>query len=103
MVRSSLSLPQVRMILRIYWTDRYTRRAQGLKNATHGMQKRLAQQFRTSPDVIKKVVSIKHNQHGQPRRERYPTVNLRGIQVGVQTRLKKLYGDLQCLRSTESS
>lgn len=86
------------MILRIYWTDRYMRQAQGLKNATHGMQKRLARQFATTPAIIKKIVSIKHNSPGR-RRKRYPTVKLQSIQTSIKNRLRQQYGDLECLRS----
>lgn len=85
---SSLTLPQVRMILRIYWTDRYTRLARG-KRTTPGLRVRLARQFDVSVEVIKKLISIKHNQHGQLRRARFKTVSLPSIQRNVKRRLRQ--------------
>lgn len=86
---SSLTLPQVRMILRIYWTDRYTRRARGKLGTTLGLRIRLAQQFDVSVEVVKKVISIKHNQYGWPRRNRFKTVSLLSIQRTVKRRLQQ--------------
>lgn len=84
---SSLSLPQVRMILRIYWTDLYQRRALGFKQPTRGIRERLARQFDVSIEVIKKVVTIRHNQHGRPRRQRFKTISLKTIQRRVKSHL----------------
>lgn len=86
---SSLTLDQVRMILRIYWTDRYQRRALGFKRCTHGTRERLAKQFDVSVEVIKKVVSIKENQHRRQRRQRFKTVALKTIKRHVQERLRQ--------------
>lgn len=85
MVRTKLTLEQVRMILRIYWTDQYARRKQGLRT-TPGLRVRLAEQFEVSVEVIKKVISIKHNQHGRRRRVRFKTIALKSIQRHVRKR-----------------
>ena len=85
---SSLTLPQVRMILRIYWTDQYVRRKQGLRT-TPGLRVRLAEQFGTSVEVIKKVISIKENQHRRHRRSRFKTIALKSIKRNVQRRLRQ--------------
>lgn len=84
---SSLTTPQVRMILRIYWTDRYQRRALGFTRCTLGIRERLARQFDVSVEVIKKMIAIKHNQHGRQRRQRFKTISLRAIQRQVRKRL----------------
>lgn len=88
MNRASLDLKQVRMILRIYWTDHYTRAAQG-KQATHGIRKRLARQFNTNIEIVKKIVSIKPNHPGGKRRRRYPTIALQSMQKQIKARLKR--------------
>lgn len=76
------------MILRIYWTDRYQRQAIG-KSTTLGLRQRLAKQFDVSVEVIKKIISIKHNQHGQRRRRRFRTISLKSIQRSVKQRLRQ--------------
>lgn len=86
---SSLSAAQVRMILRIYWTDRYQRRMLGYIRGTIGIRNRLARQFGVSIETIKKIVGIKHNQHGRRRRNRFKTISLASIQSGVKERLRK--------------
>lgn len=88
---SSLALPQVRMILRIYWTDRYRRRKLGLRSTT-GLKPRLAREFDVSIEVIKKIVAIKHNQHGRRRRQRFKTIALKTIQRNVQKREERRDG-----------
>jgi hypothetical protein len=90
MVRTSLTPEQVRMILRIHRTDRYTRRAQGFERGTLGLREKLAKTFGVSPEVIKKITSLKHNQHGRPRRERFPGIALKSIERNVQHRLRRL-------------
>lgn len=85
--KGSLSLDQVRMILRIYWTDIYLREQKGLRG-TYGLRDRLATRFNTTPEIIKKIVSIKHNSRGK-RRARYPSISLQRIQVHVKHRLRK--------------
>lgn len=82
---SSLKLEQVRMILRIYWTDRYQRRVIGLNRCTPGIRERLAKQFDVSIEVIKKVVGVKHSR----RRLRFKTISLKTIKRNVQTRLRQ--------------
>lgn len=80
---SSLTIPQIRMILRIYWTDRYQRRALGCVRGTLGIRTRLAHQFDVSIEVIKKVVAINHSQ----RQNRFKTISLKDVQRGVRKRL----------------
>lgn len=87
--KGSLSLPQVRMILQIYWTDYYTRKHQGYKACSRGIRERLARKFGTNVEVIKKVISIKHNIRGKPRRRRYPTIALQTLQTKVRKRLQQ--------------
>jgi len=89
MARSPLSLDQVRMILRIFWTDRYTRKAAGLSTTTRGLRGRLAKQFGVSEEVIKKITYIKKNQTGAKRRTRYKTIALGSLQRNVKARLRK--------------
>lgn len=88
MNQPSLDIKEVRTILRIYWTDQYIRKAQGLRG-TAGIRKRLARQFNTSIEIIKKIVGIKHNQAGKNRRRRYPTIALQSIQRHAKHRLKR--------------
>lgn len=76
------------MILRIYWTDRYQRRALGFTRCTLGIRERLAKQFNVSVEVIKKVVGIKH-QRGLIRRQRFNTIALHSIQSSVKKRLRE--------------
>lgn len=94
---SSLSTAQVRMILRIYWTDRYQRRMLGYIRGTIGIRNRLARQFGVSIETIKKIVGIKHNQHGRRRRNRFKTISLASIQSGVKERLRKRGTPVQTL------
>lgn len=83
---SSLIIPQVRMILRIYWTDQYQCRMRG-QRTTPGLRIRLARQFDVSVEVIKKVISIRHNQYGGSTRNRFKTIALKSIQRHVKNRL----------------
>lgn len=82
---SSLTPAQARMILRIYWTDRYQRQALGYIRGTIGIQTRLANQFGVSNEVIKKLVAIRNRK----RRQRFKSIGLRGIQRGVKKRLRQ--------------
>lgn len=88
--KGSLSLDQVRMILRIYWTDQYTRQKLGFTNGTYGIKHRLANQFGTTVEIIKKVVGIKQNAVGSRRRARYPSINLQTMKRNVKLRLTKI-------------
>jgi hypothetical protein len=92
MRRTSLKLPQVHLILRIYYTDRYQRRDLGLQRATPGLYDRLARQFGVSREVIKKIVSIRENQYGWPRRKRFPSIALKSIKRNVKNRKANRYG-----------
>lgn len=83
---SSLTTPQVRMILRICWTDRYQRRAEGFNRCTPGIRERLARQFDVSVEVIKKVMGVRHNRQDR-RRSRFKTIALKTIQREVKERL----------------
>lgn len=85
---SSLTVEQQRMILRIFWLDRYQRRALGFNRSTIGLRARLAKQFDVSPEVIKKLVGIKHNQYGYRRRVRFKSIALGSIQRHVKKRLR---------------
>lgn len=87
MNQPSLNLDQVRMILHIYWIDHYTRAAQG-KQGTYGIRKKLARQFNTSVEIIKKIVSIKYNTPEKTRR-RYPSISLHYIKRKARTTLKR--------------
>lgn len=84
---SSLTLAQVRMILRIYWTDRYQQQALGFNRCTPRLRERLARQFDVSVEVIKKIVGIRHNQNSRRRRVRFKTIKLQSIQSSVKHRL----------------
>lgn len=85
---SSLTLEEQRLILRIFWTDRYQRRALGFNRSTIGLLPRLAKQFDVSTEVIKKLVGIKHNQYGCRRRQRFKGIALGSIQRHVKRRLR---------------
>ena len=80
------------MILRIYWTDRYQRRAQGFVRGTPGLRQRLDKQVGVSEEVIKKTVGIKPNEYGRPRRDRFPSIALGSLKRHVQHRLRHHYG-----------
>jgi len=81
------------MILRIIWIDRYQRAAQGKSCGTVGLRDRLAHRFGTSPEVIKKIAGLKHEQYGKRRRKRFPGIALKSIQRHAQNRLRKLQGE----------
>ena len=74
--RTSLTIPQVRMILRIYWTDKTRRRHAGYNRTTNGMTARLAKQFGVSIEVIRKIVAQRDNR----KRKRFKSVKVEAIQ-----------------------
>lgn len=79
-----LSKDEVMMILRVYWTDKYTRAAAGLRGS-NGLQDRLARQFKVKRSTIERIVEMKHNVN----RSRYPGIHLGNIQKEVKRRLRQ--------------
>jgi hypothetical protein len=92
MSRTSLTLPQVRMIYRIYWTDKYQRHAAGFTRTTRGIFERLGKTFGVSTEVIRQIAKLRDNQHGKPKRERFPTIALKSIRRNVKNRKANRYG-----------
>lgn len=80
-----LTPKQVRMVLRIYWTDQYTRRAEGFTRGTRGLIKRLAFQSDVSADTIEKITVLTND---PAKRTRYKTVSLTTIKRLVKLRLR---------------
>ncbi len=77
---TTLTMPQVYMILRIYWTDRYRRQAIGLVRSTRGLRGRLAKQFGVSEDVIKKTVEMRDNK----KRNRFKSIKVQNVKATVK-------------------
>lgn len=82
--RTILSPAQVRMILRIYWTDKLQRREIG-KRCSRGLLNRIAKQFGVSVHVIKKITDMTD----AVRRRRFASIRVRDIKYDVQHHLKR--------------
>lgn len=88
---SPLKPEDVRLILRIYWTDKYAREAYGFKRSTPGIRNRLAKQFGVSYEVIKKIVAMKSNEHRQVRRRRrFKTIDVWMSRRAAKANLKRI-------------
>lgn len=88
MVTTSLTIPQVQMILQIYWTDRYMRQSIGGDRSSRNLLTRIAKQFGVSVEVIKKVTALKDSAN----RERFPTIRVGDIKRRIRHRLRHHYG-----------
>lgn len=80
------------MVLRIYYTDRYQRQDLGISRASKGLYNRLAKQFGVHIETIKKIVLMRENQYGRPRRKRYPGIELKSIKRNVKNRKANRHG-----------
>lgn len=83
--RGYLTPAQVRLILRIYWTDQYTRRAQGFSKGTYGLHARLIKKFGVGRSTIERITEMVND----PDRRRYPGIHLTQIKRLVKVQLRR--------------
>jgi hypothetical protein len=69
MRRTTLTIDQVKMILRIYWIDKAKRKALGFTRSTYGLRGRLARQYRVTPNIIRNIAFLKRVKYVSVRNE----------------------------------
>jgi hypothetical protein len=84
MRRTTLTIDQVKMILRIYWLDKAKRRADGYHNCSYRLYQRLAAQFKVSTDVIHRIADARDIQG----RKSFKSVSVRNEQCKVMQMIK---------------
>lgn len=75
------------MILWIYWTDRFQRRAAGKQSGTPGLRTRLARCFDTTEEIVKKITSIKSDRRHSKKPQRFRSVKVETLQNHVKRRI----------------
>src|SRR6266550_7081921 len=81
---SKLPRDQIRLILRIYWTDKLARRGVGKSRGTPGLYDRLAAEFGVSKRLIRILADLRDTE----KKNRFKEISVENIQYDVKRRLR---------------
>ena len=83
-ISKQLTREQIRLILRIYWTDRLARKAAGKGCCTLGLYDRLAAEFGVSRRLIRHIADARDNVN----KDRFKDISVSHVRKDVRRRLR---------------